>query len=204
MSAPGRLCTFPGCDREFLAKGFCRGHYMQHTRGVELMPLRRVMPGASIAEKIAAYSEPMDGCLVWTRGRDSDGYGRVTWDGRTWLAHRAAYTLEHGPIPDERQVNHICGNPPCVEKSHLELVTHQQNGEYRTRLASTNTSGYRGVHYDKQDGRYHARVYAGGVLHFLGLFATAEEAAEAAAEGRARLHSMPEFGDRFVTEGATR
>lgn len=67
------------------------------------------------------------GCLVWTGCRDVNGYGRVYWDGKLRSAHRIAYTMEIGPIPDDMNVCHRCDNPPCCEKTHLFLGSHADN-----------------------------------------------------------------------------
>lgn len=50
--------------------------------------------------------------------------------GRTgviWYAHRAAWTLAFGPIPDGLYVCHACDNPKCCNPGHLFLGTHQAN-----------------------------------------------------------------------------
>lgn len=202
MSDPGRQCSYPSCGEPHKAKGFCSGHYQQQKVGRSLRPLRRVVYGEPISEKLAANSEFVDGCRVWTAYRNENGYGQVHWDGRPWPAHRAAYTLEHGDIPADRVINHICGNPACINVDHLEMVTQRENTEYRVRLPKHNTTGYRGVSLYKPNGQYVAMVRAGGIGHNMGYYATAEEAAQAAAEGRARLHTMPEFGARNTTKGA--
>ena len=54
------------------------------------------------------------GCWLWMGARDPDGYGRVRFEGRVWLAHRVAWTLVYGPISESVKVLHHCDNPPCV------------------------------------------------------------------------------------------
>jgi HNH endonuclease len=79
-------------------------------------------------------------CWEWT-GRGSDkGYGR--WRGTQ--AHRVAYELVHGPIPDGLIVRHDCDNPPCCNPAHLLAGTHLDNSrdaEERDRLAYGARSG---------------------------------------------------------------
>lgn len=64
----------------------------------------------------------------------STGYGRLTVGGVRWRAHRYAWTVERGPIPDGLVVHHVCGNKLCVNPSHMELVT---PGEHILRPDST-------------------------------------------------------------------
>ena len=67
------------------------------------------------------------GCLEWTGARDAKGYGyRHAW-GRQMLVHRVCYQLLNGPIPPDREIMHICDNPPCFAPEHLKLGTHTDN-----------------------------------------------------------------------------
>lgn len=66
-------------------------------------------------------------CWSWTGGTNKDGYGVVSIGRKRWLAHRFAYTLSHGPIPDGLMVLHSCDNPPCCRLEHLFLGTRADN-----------------------------------------------------------------------------
>ena len=68
------------------------------------------------------------GCLEWTGATARGGYGNLMVVSRTWgPAHRVAWELAHGPIPDGLWVLHRCDNPKCVEADHLFLGTHADN-----------------------------------------------------------------------------
>lgn len=69
---------------------------------------------------------PTDACVEYP-GALRDGYGAVKRDGRTELAHRVAFELVVGPIPEGLVLDHTCRNRPCVNPSHLEAVTQRTN-----------------------------------------------------------------------------
>jgi hypothetical protein len=71
--------------------------------------------------------DPVTGCTVWTGGGIPAGYGLISRGGRMVLAHRVAYELKHGPIPDGMKVCHSCDNPPCCNDEHLFLGTQADN-----------------------------------------------------------------------------
>lgn len=56
---------------------------------------------------------------VWTPPKESGTRGRV--------AHRFAYESLVGPIPTGLELDHLCQNPPCVNPTHLEPVTREEN-----------------------------------------------------------------------------
>lgn len=69
-------------------------------------------------------------CWTWqghTDGRSSQ-YGRFRGDnGQMLYTHRFAYEHFIGPIPPGMEVDHVCENTRCVNPSHLELQTPEQN-----------------------------------------------------------------------------
>lgn len=83
------------------------------------------------------------GCLEWTGWCNDDGYGYVRFEGRDQPAHRVAYLLTVGPIPDGLELDHTCQNPRCILVEHLEPVTHAEN---QRRIAARQTACRREGH----------------------------------------------------------
>jgi hypothetical protein len=82
-------------------------------------------------ERFARRVEKLDGCWIWTGATVANGYGvmHVWRDGRNTSirAHRFAYELLVGAIPDGHQLDHLCGVRRCVNPAHLEPVTAREN-----------------------------------------------------------------------------
>lgn len=68
-----------------------------------------------------------ESCWLWTGLRDKNGYGYMSFKNRNTRAHRFAYKLEHGDIPQGYCVMHLCDNPPCVRPDHLRIGTNADN-----------------------------------------------------------------------------
>lgn len=76
-------------------------------------------------------------CWNWQGPLDRYGYGvsrvRTRGGNQAIGAHRLAYLLLRGDIPDGLQVDHLCRNIACVNPDHLEVVTQQENKARKNR-----------------------------------------------------------------------
>lgn len=71
-------------------------------------------------------------CWYW-RGQLTNGYGRF----RGERAHRYAYRLHKGNIPEGLMIRHMCGNKLCVNPDHLAPGTMADNAQDGIRLGET-------------------------------------------------------------------
>lgn len=87
------------------------------------------LPHRIIADTFWGHVDKSAACWMWLGGQ-TKGYGTYS----TTMAHRVAYLLCVGPIPDGLELDHLCYTPLCVNPSHLEPVTRTEN--IRRRIAA--------------------------------------------------------------------
>lgn len=68
-----------------------------------------------------------DGCWLWAGSMKRRDYGGFSLDRKVIGAHKAAWILFRGPIPDGKHVLHRCDVPSCVNPAHLFLGSMTDN-----------------------------------------------------------------------------
>lgn len=108
------------------------------------------------------------GCL----GRS--GYRQINLKSKIWYAHQLAWAYVHGCLPN-CDIDHINGDKSDNRIANLRLATRSQNMQ-NTGMRSSNTSGYKGVHFYKRTGQWIASIRHNGKPIHLGYFSTPEDA----------------------------
>jgi hypothetical protein len=92
-----------------------------------------LLAGGSLLDRLLHHGWDVTelGCWEWKGTRDKAGYGRFKYHQKTVSAHRSAYTVWIGPIPDTLLVRHTCDNPPCINPKHFVLGTDKDNAKDR-------------------------------------------------------------------------
>ena len=93
----------------------------------------------TLVERFESKLVRAEGCWPWQAYRTPRGYGYFSVNDRLETAHRVAYQLYVGPIPEGLEVDHLCGNPSCVNPAHLEPVIHKVNSQRRFNYANGGT-----------------------------------------------------------------
>lgn len=159
QAAMQRTCSIDGCGKPHQARGLCNTHYWRRwISDPDFVPPRmsREERFWSKVDKTAG-----EGCWLWTAAKTPNGYGKVQWKGVTRGAHRVAYLLLVGTIPDGLHLDHVCRVRHCVNPAHLEPVTCRENMMRSPAAPSTlnanKTHCPKGHPYDEANTLYQSR-----------------------------------------------
>lgn len=133
--------------------------------------------------------DPKTGWFFKRTGRDSHGYSYICIKGASISAHRLAWFYMTGSWP-KGVIDHVDGNPTNNKFSNLRDVTFTQN-IWNRKKPKNNTSGFKGVHFNKKLGKFTAKIsYRGDknrIVEHLGVFEDARQAHKAYCKAAKRL-----------------
>ena len=118
------------------------------------MPAQKIRP---IKDRFLAMVKKTKGCWIWTGFKNPKGYGNIQKGrrgGRPLMAHRVAWEIYFGEIPEGMQVLHKCDNPSCVRPGHLFIGTAQDNTDdmiNKGRAWWQNKHLFEGIHHRKKE-----------------------------------------------------
>ena len=108
-------------------------------------------------------------------GCTSDGYVKIRVLGVLYQAHRLAWLYVHGTLP--HRIDHRDGDGTNNRHGNLRECTQAQNMA-NTKKHKRNTSGYKGVSWNKDAKKWTAKISINWKMKHLGYFETAELAHE--------------------------
>lgn len=122
-------CAVEGCgSKPINVRGWCGMHYQRwRTYGDPIVTKRPNLVIGTVEERFWSKVDKTGECWEWTAA-SADGYGRFGIEGKSvQRAHRVAYELLVGPIPESLVLDHLCRNTGCVNPAHLDPVTQNEN-----------------------------------------------------------------------------
>lgn len=128
MAKTRGICSIEGCGRPHFGRTWCITHYQRWRKHGDPLIVKRMFGwGATTAERfwakvdkrgpIPEHRPDLGPCWLWTGMLNPNGYGKVTVNYKSLLAHRYAYELVNGPVPIGLQLDHLCHPTSCLLNS---------------------------------------------------------------------------------------
>lgn len=102
------------------------------------------------------------------------GYRKICVDGAQYYSHRLAFLYMAGEMP-KAKIDHKDRDRDNNKFDNLRNATVSQNAA-NCEIRRDNTSGFKGVSWNKNAGKWIASIQCQGVYKYLGLYLTVEEA----------------------------
>lgn len=168
----------------------------------------------------AIFLRRKDGIVIETI-IDTEDLGKIIEFPNTWFAWLAAtndyYVISKAPkengkrkgvrlhryildAPDSKQVDHINHDTLDNRKTNLRAVTVSENQQNRTGARSdNNSSGIRGVHWDKRNGKWCVQIQLKGEKIYLGLHDSLDKARKVAEDAYSKMMPYSEHARELMT-----
>jgi len=118
---------------------------------------------------------------------NSEGYCRVSFDSKRYLAHRVVWLYVHGKWP-ELDIDHINGNKSDNRLANLREVDRSTNLQNMRHARKDNRSGFLGVTTIIQGKKWRATVHMNGKGIHVGVYHSPEEAHQAYLVAKRQIH----------------
>lgn len=89
----------------------------------------------------------------------TNGYLNVALNKKKYLVHRLIFLYHHGYLP--KFIDHVDGNPSNNAIENLREATMAEN-MCNTKTRTDNTSGVKGIHFNKQKKKWQAKLLVRG------------------------------------------
>lgn len=149
-------------------------------------------------EKVLEFFEYKDGNLYWKKQLNNRGkIGQIAGSkntrgcriigigGKHYLMHRLIFLMHHGYLP--KKIDHIDCNPNNSKIENLREANHAENS-YNAKLRKDNTTGCKGVIWNKFAKKWMVVVKANKKVAYSGYFDNLEFADLVAQEARNKYH----------------
>lgn len=99
--------------------------------GIELTSQKNTGGRCTAEEALSHYTVDANGCWIWRRYINTDGYGEAAYAGKNWLAHRLSHQTYNAPLTKGKMICHRCDVPACINPKHLYEGTAVDNNRDR-------------------------------------------------------------------------
>ena len=193
------ICSVTGCSSFVHGNNYCKRHYCQSRtdKGVTTNTRTKRDPNNFVVIGKDCFIELYDArgnilAATVIDAADIDLVKHFKW--RFLSAKRYVHSWKgkayiHNIIAGSIGIDHIDGNPLNNRRANLRLASTSQNGMNRGKQAN-NTSGFKGVLFDKRAGRWMARICVNRKVKHVGYFHDAHSAALAYNEAATHHHGV--------------